>query len=218
MTTHDTWEQIHHAHEWGQYPAEHIIRFVARNYYNSDRKTIKILDFGCGGGAHTWYLAREGFDTYAFDISESAVARVEKRLEREGLTAHLTAMDGTKMNYQEDFFDAVIDSASILHNPMKDIKTMYRNTYRVLKSGGKLITVIFSTETVGYGTGTMIEPNTYEGIEIGALQGRGCVHFFEKQELEDTLAKAGFREVVVDSILYTDQGNVVSQYVAIGKK
>lgn len=144
--------------------------------------------------------------------------RVGKRLEREGLTAHLATMDGTEMNYPEEFFNAVIDNISILHNPMKDIKAMYRNTYHVLKPDGKLITVVFSTETAGYGTGAMIEPNTYEGIEVGVLQGRGCAHFFEKQELKDTLAEAGFREITVDSILYTDQGNVVSQYVAIGKK
>ena len=40
--------------EWGQYPTEHVIRFIARNYYNRERMNTRILDFGCGGGAHTW--------------------------------------------------------------------------------------------------------------------------------------------------------------------
>ena len=45
------WEKIHSTREWGQYPSEHIIRFVARNYYAKDRPSIKICDFGMGGGA-----------------------------------------------------------------------------------------------------------------------------------------------------------------------
>lgn len=28
------WEQVHSRTEWGQYPTEHVIRFIARNYYN----------------------------------------------------------------------------------------------------------------------------------------------------------------------------------------
>lgn len=43
------WEQVHSRTEWGQYPAEHVIRFIARNFYNTKRDEIRILDFGCGG-------------------------------------------------------------------------------------------------------------------------------------------------------------------------
>ena len=57
------WEKIHSTQAWGAYPSEHVIRFVTRNYYSAEnRRAIKILDFGCGQGAHTWYLSREGFD------------------------------------------------------------------------------------------------------------------------------------------------------------
>ena len=44
------WEEIHSSRDWGQYPSEHVIRFVARNYYNKKRDEVKILDFGIGGG------------------------------------------------------------------------------------------------------------------------------------------------------------------------
>ena len=71
----EIWEDIHKNKEWGRYPSEEVIRFVARNYYNQDRDKVKILDFGCGAGANTWFLAREGFDTYAFDGSKTAVKR-----------------------------------------------------------------------------------------------------------------------------------------------
>ena len=39
------WEQVHSRTEWGQYPTEHVIRFIARNYYNKNRKEIRISRF-----------------------------------------------------------------------------------------------------------------------------------------------------------------------------
>lgn len=42
------WEKVHRKTEWGQYPTEHVIRFIARNYYNRERMNTRILDFGCG--------------------------------------------------------------------------------------------------------------------------------------------------------------------------
>ena len=108
MNTHDAWEQIHQSKVWGGYPTEHIIRFMARNYYSLERTRVKVLDFGCGAGAHTWYLAREGFDTYAFDISETAVKRLRNRLETEGLRANVIAADGMNMPYEDEFFDVII--------------------------------------------------------------------------------------------------------------
>ena len=109
----ETWEKIHAAQEWGKYPSEPVIRFVARNYYNEARKAVKILDFGCGGGSHTWYLAREGFDTYGFDGSKSAVNKVETRLKEEKLQADLRVRDALELDYENDFFDCVIDNATV---------------------------------------------------------------------------------------------------------
>ena len=43
------WENIYKSQEWGKYPPESIVRFIARNYYKEIRENIKILDFGCGG-------------------------------------------------------------------------------------------------------------------------------------------------------------------------
>lgn len=44
------WEKIHASQEWGKYPSENVIRFIARNYYSKDRLKTRILDFGCGAG------------------------------------------------------------------------------------------------------------------------------------------------------------------------
>lgn len=201
----------------GGYPAEPIIRFVARNYYSKERQSIKILDFGCGQGAHTWYLAREGFDTYAFDGSPSAVQKAQEKLDKEGLHAHFSVIDGINLDY-ENFFDAVIDSACIYANTSASIDIMFENVYKALKNGGKFLTTCFGKELEGYETGEEIEKGTYINIKKGVLTNRGLSHIYDEYELISRLEKAGFVNITCDWIKYADRGLLVHQYVCTAEK
>lgn len=214
------WEEIHSTQEWGQYPSETVIRFVARNYYKAeDRSMIRILDFGCGGGSHTWYLAREGFDTYAFDGSASAIERVRKKLDRENLNADLRVRDAINLDYEPETFDAVIDSVCIYANRIEHIKRMYKEVFSILKHGGKLLTSVFGVGCTGYGTGERLGHNEYRNITEGNLAGRGIVHFFEEDEIVNVLKEVGFINIVVEPMDYIDNGCKVSMYwIKAGKK
>lgn len=215
----ETWEEIHATREWGQYPSGPVIRFVARNYYREQREKIKILDFGCGGGSHTWYLARERFDTYGFDGSASAIKRVQKRLDSEGLQADLRVRDALELDYGQNYFDCVIDSATVYSNTFANIVSMYQGIYKVLKRGGKLFSISFSKDTTGFGSGEQVgEENTFRNIKEGSLAGRGTAHFYEKQELIEVLEKTGFCNIVVDVLRFTDAGSVVEQFLVQAEK
>ncbi|MCI5713376.1 MAG: class I SAM-dependent methyltransferase [Lachnospiraceae bacterium] len=214
----EEWESIHSTQEWGVYPTEHVIRFIARNYYKTERDKVKILDFGCGAGAHTWYLAREGFDTYAFDGSMSAVERAKKRLNHEHLNANFKVMDALDVDYPDNYFDAVVDNVCVYGNLIENINSMYKNIYRMLKPQGKLLTTCFGKRTDGYGTGEPLEKDTYVHITEGALVGRGTTHFYDKEELGQTLKDAGFKNTIIDTVLYTDRGVTIEQFVAITEK
>ncbi|MCM1185083.1 MAG: class I SAM-dependent methyltransferase [Lachnoclostridium sp.] len=214
----DEWEKVHHDREWGKYPSEPVIRFVARNYYNKDRKNVKILDFGCGQGACTWYLAREGFDTYAFDGSASAIQKAKQVLEENNLKAHLDVMDGANISYSNDFFDAVIDGACIGHNRIEDIKLMYSSIYKILKKGGRMFSTFFTTKTTGFGTGEYIEKNTYKGTTRGPLAGLGMVHFWEEEELRDVIQSIGYGDIQIEKLMYTDNGNIIDMLILMAVK
>ncbi len=193
----------------GGYPSENVIRFVARNYYSSDRSETKILDFGCGAGAHTWYLAREGFQTYAFDGSESAVKNTKDKLKKEGLYANVNTYDALNIPYREAFFDAIIDSACITANILEDAVEMYKKCFSILKPGGRMLTVVFGKRTTGYGEGTEIEYGTYTDIKKGNLAGVGKVHFYTLDEMAKLLKDLGFDVIYNDTSLYSDRGNFV---------
>lgn len=209
----EDWEEIHKSQEWGKYPTEQVIRFIARNYYSKERNKIKILDFGCGGGAHTWYLAREGFEVYAFDGSESAVKEAENYLYKEGFRdVKFEVADALDIGYENDFFDCVIDSVCIYANRIQDIREMYSKIYDILKKGGKLYTSSFGTKTDGYMTGECLEPDTFKNISVGVLSGRGIASFFHKEELLDILQTIGFTNIVIDTMFYTDNGVAVEMF------
>lgn len=215
------WDEIHNAQEWGKYPSEHVIRFVARNFYNVlDRTKIKILDFGCGAGANTWFLARENFDVYAFDGAEKAAERARNRLNAEGLSADIRCFDALEVDYEDDFFDSVIDNVCIYANTIDSISKMYNEVYRILKNNGKLLTTVFTTKTSGYAdvNAKKIEEHTYTDITYGPLCGRGVAHFFEENELIEILNKIGFQNINVETLEFTDRGNVVSMFVVSSQK
>lgn len=213
----EIWNELHSTRKWGVYPSEFIIRFVARNYYNEKRDSIRILDFGCGAGAHTWYLAREGFDVYAFDGSHYAIDNAKVILENEGLKAKLSVIDGVDAVYEESFFDAVIDSACICTNRMSDIETMYNNIFSMLKPGGKLLSTCFTIKTTGYGEGDYVEKGTYANIKEGPLKNM-LIHFFSEDELFDLLNGIGFKHIKFDFLCYSDNGRIIDEYVVQAEK
>ena len=215
------WEKIHAKQNWGGYPAEEVIRFIARNYYRvENRKKIRVLDFGCGAGSNTWYLAREGFDVYAFDGSQSAVRKVQERLFKEGLTAEVKVSDAGNLEYENDFFDCIIDSRCIQNNKLKDIVIMYRECYRMIKPGGKIFSTGFSTFTTGYGTGEELEDNTYKNVSTGPLRHDcGTInHFWGENELRTIIEKSGFKNINVDRISRTDRNFLIDLLIVDGEK
>ncbi len=179
---------------------------------------MRILDFGCGQGASTWFLAREGFNTYAFDGSESAIRKAKERLESEGLYASFQVADAAAVEYPDEFFDAVIDNVCIYANRIDDIFRMYQIVYRMLKKGGKLFSSCFGDELYGYDTGVEIEKGTFTDIQVGPLKDRGVTHIFRQKELEELLSATGFKDVQVDWNRYTDHGEPVHLLIAIAEK
>jgi|SRR5882672_7985121 len=124
------------------YPDNMLIRFIAKHYYNSsDRKKIRILDVGCGTGASSWFLAREGFSVAAIDGSLVAIEKIKDRLTKERLEAFLACGDITQLEFKSDFFDAIIDINSLCYIQKDKIEGVMQSLFKVLKPGGRIFSM-----------------------------------------------------------------------------
>lgn len=153
-----------------------------------DRGEARILDFGCGTGRHSLYLAHKGFRVYAFDGSTSAVERVQKNLQVERLEADVRVWEMMKpLPFEDGFFDGVVATRVIHHTLLENIRKIAGEIDRVLKRGGYVV-----LQVAEYGGHVkimreapdkhrLIEPGTHvplEGVEQGVPH-----HHFTKEEL-----------------------------------
>jgi SAM-dependent methyltransferase len=216
-----SWEALFRSRDWGRYPPEELIRFVARHFYSApDRSAVPILEVGCGTGANLWYLARERFDAHGIDGSETAVEKALKRLSEEGLRASLAVGDilHLRKNYPADHFSAVIDIACIQHNPRADLHEILRQIRAVLRPGGRVLSMMVAKGTYGDGLGREVEPDSYVNIPEGPYQGVGLTRFSTLPEVQALYS--GFAEVKIESSVRSLEGQTkqIKHWVIEGLK
>jgi SAM-dependent methyltransferase len=225
MTTRQSWdaewEHIFRSREWGQYPSEHVIRFVARRFFGSpDRSQVRLLDLGCGaGGASTWFFAREGFNVSAIDGSETAVVKARGRLQAEKLVADIRRADAIQLPWDDGVFDAVVDNACLCNNTFENSRLIIEEVHRVLKAGGWLHSVNFTDRCSDYGRGPAVEPGGFASRSgDGPLAGDYFTRFAGRAQVDDLYRP--FAEVAVDTESRTEQGgkHVVESWVVTCRK
>lgn len=135
-------------------PSDHLLRILAAVPVSS-----RILDLGCGAGAHTEALLRLGFDVEACDVREEAVAATRERVisavgsEETAPHVKLTPLD--ELGYAEASFDWIVAHTPIgyVTSPasLSDLLSMGR---RLLRPGGWIYVAVsdadpFTPERLG---------------------------------------------------------------------
>ena len=89
------------------------------------------LDLACGLGGNAYLLAAHGLETWAWDISDEAIAQVRQTAQRRGLAIHAEARDVVAHPPAPDCFDVIVVSR-FLDRRLTDA------ILAALKSGGRL--------------------------------------------------------------------------------
>ena len=210
----DVWEALFRRQAWGRYPAEHVVRFVARNFFGAaDRRAIKLLDLGSGPGASSWFMAREGFSVCAIDGAPTAIAQLRDRLGQEGLAADARVGDIGELPWPERSFDGVIDNAVLYCNRASARRRIVAEVRRVLKPGGLLLSANFSDRTWGYGRGVADEPGGFVDVSEGPLANKGFAQFFGRAALDELYADFAERSIERASWTLENESRLIELWI-----
>lgn len=211
------WESVFKQQEWGKYPGESLIQFIARNFYKKVRKNLFLLEIGCGPGANIWYMAREGFQVTGIDGSKTAIDIAKERLHKEDLQANLVVGDIVKLPFDENSFDGVVDNECLYANNETNTVLILSEINRVLKPDGLFYSRTFSKEMFS----DMEFENKFEFTDIadGILKGKGFVRLVDNDRISALYGKL-FNIVSVDKLEYTqyNSSQKISEYIIICQK
>lgn len=129
-----------------RYPQEKVVQFTFRNFPANQRRGLKALDLGCGSGVHTRFLAREGFEVSALDISDTGVRNTQALLSSAGLAGELAVASIDAIPHPDSRFDVAV-CISVLEcvGPAIAARAL-GELVRVLAPGGKALLMFASAE------------------------------------------------------------------------
>lgn len=215
------WETIFSNRSWGRYPAEDLIRFVAREAFSAEDRTIlKALELGCGPGANLWFLANEGIPFDAIDGSPSAVSQARARLvqEKPGWKGRIEV--GNFCQLPEDFrdYNFVLDSEAICCNDFDESAKLIRDLHERLVPGGAFWSRTFAPGTWGIESGERIGRDYWLTNE-GPLAGKGPVRLTPQESVPE-LYGSGWASINISEIT-RHEGNphqLIREWIIVARK
>ncbi len=124
---------------YDQYPASYIeatkeldMSFFTARFLELIPIGGTVLDAGCGSGRDALFFHKQGYQITAFDRSKELV-----RLAREWTALPIEERSFHDMS-EENVYDGIWASASLLHLPKSELPIIFHLLYRALKSRGIL--------------------------------------------------------------------------------
>ncbi len=101
-------------------------------------KGKRVLDYCCGNGDFTIWLAEKGADAYGIDISPISIENGKNEALRRRLHENTTfrVMDAEETQFKDDYFDFAVVNG-VLHH--LDLLKAYHELARILKPQGEVI-------------------------------------------------------------------------------
>jgi ubiquinone/menaquinone biosynthesis C-methylase UbiE len=112
-------------------------------------KGKRVLEIGLGQGAEAQKIIEAGALYNGIDLTEESVTRVKLRCELFSLPYEsLQVMNAESLYFPNKSFDIVFSHGVIHHSPR--IKTIVNEIYRVLRTGGMAVVMMYHRNSVNY--------------------------------------------------------------------
>lgn len=184
------------------YPNENIVR-LEKWYFKTGKG--RLLDHGYGFGANLLHLAERGYFVEGIDVAESAKDLVLKKIKKKKALLDrinlktLTAKDGDKLPYPDNFFDFILSNQTVYHlGNKKSIDLLLDEFLRILKPAGKMIVTLLGPTNTFCQAGKKVNEHVYEYVDVGGSLGSRPmpVYVFENEKhVRETFDKFQIDEV-----------------------
>ena len=99
----------------------------------------KILDFGCGSGWLSVYLARQGFEVIGVDVAAQAIKLAETCALQEDLKIAFDVSDIASLTYADASFDGIVANSIFEHFTLSQAESMTRKVHDMLTPDGVFV-------------------------------------------------------------------------------
>lgn len=197
------------------YPYDLVVSLIAKNFFSISmikRRTVKMLDLGCGAGNHAKFMAENGFSVYGLDGSSTAIEHCRGKFKKLKLKGKFVQGDFLNLPYDNNFFDCALDRESLYANKLADIKKIIEQVYKKLKVGGLFISFMHNNNHPDIKFGKKIETNTYRNFKKGSsFYKAGIAHFTDMKEIKILFRKFKIKNVLRHALSVTYGQNGISQ-------
>ncbi len=140
------WDGIYHRYPLRRLPWElGRPREVLVDLVESGRvRPSEALDLCCGAGTNPVYLAEEGFDVTALDISDRAVELAMEKAHQSRVHVNFLIGDFVSLPFKDEEYDFVFDFGCFHHVETGNRAAFIEGVHRVLEPGGTYLMVCFS--------------------------------------------------------------------------
>jgi len=112
----------------------------------------KVIDLGCGAGNYVFYFADKGFESTGVDISSAAINIAKNRAKEKGLICKFINADIlSEKDKVSGLFDFAYDWELLHHIFPEDRSRDANQVFKLLRPGGKYLSVCFSEESSQFG-------------------------------------------------------------------
>lgn len=179
------------------------MRYI-RNHLITGRR-CKILEVGCGTGAYSLELAREGHEVLATDISENNLDVLRKKVE-EGMSLEIKRLNATDLScIKDDTYDLTTVLGPIYHlTDDSDITLALSEVKRVTKRDGFIFLAFLSKDYILMRNCEEIFNESNEDIDSlidGYSAPNGIFNYMTISEMEDVICN---NDLELISIVSTD--------------
>jgi len=153
-----------------QFPEGHIIRiynnFISKFLPKKENSTYSSLDFGCGNGIHSTYLASKGYEVHGVDIIPEAIEQAKINNTQYKDNFNIIKNNNLIAQFKYKKFDLILANQSLYYLDDIELRKIIKQFYDILNTNGIVVFTMMSSKNYYSEYITEELPNGLSKVEL----------------------------------------------------